>query len=53
MAELEARRDEAGEAANAALRGDLDRRAASAVVRELLELCERVLRRRRVLAAAV
>lgn len=48
MAELEARRGEAGEAANAALRGDLslddERRVA-----ELTEICERVLRRRRVL----
>jgi hypothetical protein len=48
MAELEARRGEAGEAANTALRGDLpvdDERK----VAELVELCERVLRRRRVL----
>jgi hypothetical protein len=48
MAELEARRHEAGEAANAALRGDLpvdDERN----VAELTALCERVLRRRRVL----
>lgn len=48
MAELEGRRHEAGEAANAALRGDLsvdDERRAT----ELLQLCERVLRRRRVL----
>jgi hypothetical protein len=48
MAELGARRGEAGEAANAALRGDLpvdDERH----VRELTALCERVLRRRRVL----
>jgi hypothetical protein len=48
MATLSARRVEAGEAANAALRGDLGDAQASAV-RELLELCERVLRRRRVL----
>jgi hypothetical protein len=48
MAELESRRGEAGEAANAALRGDLsldDERN----VTELTEICERVLRRRRVL----
>jgi hypothetical protein len=48
MAELGARRAEAGEAANAALRGDLpvdEERG----VRELTALCERVLRRRRVL----
>jgi hypothetical protein len=48
MAELEGRRSEAGEAANAALRGDLsvdeERR-----VTELLEIGERILRRRRVL----
>lgn len=48
MAELKARRGEAGEAGNAALRGDLsvdDERK----VTELTELSERVLRRRRVL----
>lgn len=48
LAELGARRGEAGEAANAALRGDLsveDERR----VTELVEICERVLRRRRVL----
>jgi hypothetical protein len=48
MAELQARRGEVGEAANAALRGDLsvdDERN----VTELTEICERVLRRRRVL----
>ena len=48
MAALERRKGEAGAAANAALRGDLsldDERG----VTELLELCERVLRRRRVL----
>lgn len=48
MAELEARRSEAGEAANTALRGDLpidDERH----VTELVEICERILRRRRVL----
>ena len=48
MGELNARRSEAGEAANAALEGELDADRA-AQVRELLELCERVLRRRRVL----
>jgi hypothetical protein len=48
MGELGARRGEAGDAANAALRGDLqldDERN----VTELTEICERVLRRRRVL----
>jgi hypothetical protein len=48
MAELEARRGEVGEAANAALRGDLsldDERK----VTELTGICERVLRRRRLL----
>jgi hypothetical protein len=48
MAELKARRGEAGEAANAALRGDLpldDERR----ITELIEICERILRRRRVL----
>jgi hypothetical protein len=48
METLRERRGEAGEAANKALKGELsteDRRS----VRELLELCERVLRRRRVL----
>jgi hypothetical protein len=48
MATLQGRRAEAGSTANAALRGDLDAHQA-AVVRELLEICERVLRRRRVL----
>ena len=48
MTVLGARRAEAGEAANAALRGDLDAVRLESV-RELLELCERVLRRRRVL----
>lgn len=48
MAELQARRGEAGEAANAALRGDLDAERRQQVS-ELIELCERVLRRRRVL----
>jgi hypothetical protein len=48
MATLSARRSEAGEAANAALRAELgDRDAAS--VHELLEISERVLRRRRIL----
>jgi hypothetical protein len=48
MGELQARRSEAGEAAKAALSGDLpsdDKRH----VAELLGLCERILRRRRVL----
>lgn len=45
---LQERRQEAGEAANQALRGDLDAHYAN-VVRELLEISERVLRRRRVL----
>jgi len=45
---LQERRQEAGEAANQALRGELDAHAATAV-RELLETSERVLRRRRVL----
>jgi hypothetical protein len=48
MAAIEERRGEAGEAANAALRGELDE-AQRDSVQELLELCERVLRRRRVL----
>jgi hypothetical protein len=48
MAELERRRGEAGEAANAALRGDLPLDDERNVV-ELTEICERVLRRRRVL----
>jgi hypothetical protein len=48
MATLEARRQEAGEAANAALQGDLDTQHLTSV-QELVELCERVLRRRRVL----
>lgn len=48
MAQIEARRQEAGEAANAALRGELDPER-SRQVRELIELCERVVRRRRVL----
>jgi hypothetical protein len=48
MATLEGRRQEAGEAANVALRGELDPERARQV-RELIEICERVLRRRRVL----
>jgi hypothetical protein len=48
MAELRARRDEAGEAANEALRRSLDIER-ERQVRELVEICERVLRRRRVL----
>ncbi|MGC1167027.1 MAG: hypothetical protein WA862_13065 [Solirubrobacterales bacterium] len=49
MATLNGRRAEAGEAANAALTGDLGAEAAGQVV-ELLETCERVLRRRRILS---
>lgn len=48
MAQLEARRSEIGEAANMALRGDLETDQ-ERNIRELLEICERVLRRRRVL----
>lgn len=48
MGELRGRRNEAGEAANAALRGELDLEQERKVV-ELTEICERVLRRRRVL----
>jgi hypothetical protein len=48
MAALEARRAEAGAAANLALRGDLDDEQERSV-RELVEIAERVLRRRRVL----
>jgi hypothetical protein len=48
MGTLNSRRSEAGEAANAALRADLGDTQAAAV-RELLEICERVLRRRRIL----
>lgn len=48
MAQLEARRQEAGGAANMALRGELDAKREDNV-RELIEICERVLRRRRVL----
>ena len=48
MTELEGRRREAGEAANAALRGDLSVEEERKVT-ELLQTCERILRRRRVL----
>ncbi len=48
MGALSNRRFEAGEAANTALENELDVDQATQV-RELLELCERVLRRRRVL----
>ncbi|HEV7615777.1 MAG TPA: hypothetical protein VGO36_06065 [Solirubrobacterales bacterium] len=48
MATLAERRSEAGSAANAALHGDLGEGEA-AQVQSLLEICERVLRRRRVL----
>ena len=48
MGTLQARRGEAGEAANTALQGELDT-AQEAAVRELLEISERILRRRRVL----
>lgn len=48
MATLNERRAEAGEAANLALEGELTPTRAEQV-RELLEICERVLRRRRVL----
>jgi hypothetical protein len=48
MAELESRREGVGRAANAALRGDLPVEEAQ-WVRETVEICERVLRRRRVL----
>ncbi len=48
MATLATRRGEAGDAANKALRGDLDA-ASIHHVEELLAICERVLRRRRVL----
>lgn len=48
MATLEARKSEVGAAANAALRGDLSDEQARQV-HELVELCERVLRRRRIL----
>ena len=45
---IDGRRGEAGDAANVALRGDLGAEDARRV-RELLEICERVVRRRRVL----
>jgi hypothetical protein len=48
MATLNGRRAEAGEAANAALAGDLGPEQARQAG-ELLEICERVLRRRRIL----
>lgn len=48
MAEIEARRHEAGDAANMALKGELDVERLRNVT-ELLAICERVLRRRRVL----
>lgn len=48
MGTLRARRSEAGAAANLALRGDLAADAEGRVS-ELLAICERVLRRRRVL----
>jgi hypothetical protein len=49
MGTLSSRRSEAGDAANTALKGDLGSEMA-AQVRELLEICERVLRRRRILS---
>lgn len=48
MANLESRRHEAGEMANLALRGDLDAEQGKHV-HDLVAICERVLRRRRVL----
>ena len=48
MGELQERRGEAGDAANAALKGELDIETERQVV-ELTNICERVLRRRRVL----
>lgn len=48
MATLNARRHEVGELANAALKGDLDPTQLN-TLHELLTLCERVLRRRRIL----
>lgn len=48
MATLESRRQEAGELANAALRGNPDATQLQAL-REIQALCERVLRRRRIL----
>ena len=49
MATLSSRRAEAGEAANAALESELTSTQAHQV-REQLEICERILRRRRILA---
>jgi hypothetical protein len=49
MATLSSRRAEAGEAASSALEGALTSSHAHQV-RELLEICERILRRRRILA---
>ncbi len=49
MASLASRRSEAGAAANAALKGELGPERAGQV-RELLEICERILRRRRILS---
>jgi hypothetical protein len=48
MATLQSRRGEVGEVANAALKGELSPEGRSRV-RELLEICERLLRRRRIL----
>ena len=48
MTELRARREEIGEAANAAIRGEPAEEAIE-LVRSSVEICERVLRRRRVL----
>jgi hypothetical protein len=48
MATIQSRRGETGEAANAALAGEPDAQQARRV-RELLEICERILRRRRIL----
>jgi hypothetical protein len=48
MAALQARREEAAAAAGAAIQGDLEAGQAQGV-RELIEICERILRRRRVL----
>jgi hypothetical protein len=50
MATIESRRHEAGDLANAALNGDVSEAQAHAL-QELLHLCERVLRRRRVLSS--
>jgi hypothetical protein len=52
MAALEARRGEADELANRALRGDLDDEA-ERKLRELIEIAERVLRRRRLLRGLI